>query len=221
LVNFEPSAIRPIPLRVEEAPDPTPVAAPSPNDLTDTSGLTPDELDELLIFVIRVVEVAPRPFLTTWPVCLCLRWDCCLVAALVAASGIAVIWRRRVHRTRDVPAALRANWSGSAAWSGTLRPRRSDTPLEVAERLGRQVPRAQPAIDALTEAYVEGTYSSRLPGRDSLAHLASRATRCDSRECSAGASAAGSAKEHRWHCHPALIPELLSRWGARRKPPKA
>ena len=51
-------------------------------------------------------------------------------------------------------------------WSGTLRARVSDTPNDLAERLGRQVPRAQPAIDELTDAYVEATYANRRPAVD-------------------------------------------------------
>ena len=51
-------------------------------------------------------------------------------------------------------------------WSGTLRARTSDTPFEIADRFGRQVPRAHTAIGDATAAYVEGTYSTRPPARD-------------------------------------------------------
>jgi hypothetical protein len=102
-------------------------------------------------------------------------------------------------------------------WSGTLRARVSDTPLEVADRLGRQVPRAQPAIDELTSAYVEGTYSSRPPGtnpwpawlaarRDVIRGLFSRRLGGWFGEDS---SVAPPPRSH---------PELLRRWGARRPP---
>jgi hypothetical protein len=47
-----------------------------------------------------------------------------------------------------------------------LRLRGGDTPFELAERLARQVPAAQPAISDVTGAYVEGTYSTRPPRTD-------------------------------------------------------
>src|SRR5262245_24274947 len=48
-IVFEPSAIRPLPNRVEDlSSGPEPVAAAEPSDLTDANLLTPDELEELL-----------------------------------------------------------------------------------------------------------------------------------------------------------------------------
>ena len=103
-----------------------------------------------------------------------------LVVALIAAAVVAIAWRRGLHGWPPYqrPYAQLVRLGG---WSGTLRRDASDTPFEVAERLGRQVPRAQAAIDELTGAYVEGTYSSRTAGARSLADLAGRAPRRDAR----------------------------------------
>jgi len=89
----------------------------------------------------------------------------------------------------------------------------------VAERLGRQVPRAQPAIDALTEAYVEGTYSSRLPGRDPWPIWL--AARRDVIRGMFGWRLGGwFGEDASVALPPRAHPELLSD-GSRRKPPKA
>jgi transglutaminase-like putative cysteine protease len=160
-ITFEPSAIRPIPPRVEEAPNPvSATAAPSPH-APDTSELTPEEMDELLN--IRDQTPAPaRPFLTSWPGVLVLASGVLLLLGLLAAAGVAIAWRSGFG---DVAAYQLpyAQLVRLGRWSGTLRARVSDTPNDLAERLGRQVPRAQPAIDELTDAYVEGTYAARPP----------------------------------------------------------
>jgi transglutaminase-like putative cysteine protease len=160
-ITFEPSAIRPIPPRVEEAPNPvSATAAPSPH-APDTSELTPEEMDELLN--IRDQTPAPaRPFLTSWPGVLVLASGVLLLLGLLAAAGVAIAWRSGFG---DVAAYQLpyAQLVRLGRWSGTLRARVSDTPNDLAERLGRQVPRAQPAIDELTNAYVEGTYAARPP----------------------------------------------------------
>jgi transglutaminase-like putative cysteine protease len=164
-ITFEPSAIRPLPPRVEEQSEPEPVAAPAPSDLPDASGLTPDELDELL----NIRDTAPvsvqRPFLTTWPGILLPVFGSILLVLLGAAAVLGLIWRRTFAH---LPRYQRpyAQLVRLATWSGTLRPRRSDTPLELAERLGRQVPKANSAIHELTDAYVEGTYAARAPRED-------------------------------------------------------
>src|SRR5262249_8908813 len=151
---FEPSAIRPLPPRVEEQSEPEPAVAPAPSDLPDASGLTPDELDELL----SIRDTAPinvqRPFLSTWPGVLLPIFGAVVLVLLLAAAVFGLIWRRTfAHLPRyQRPYAQLVRLAG---WSGTLRPRRSDTPLELAERLGRQVPRAHAAIQELTDAYVE------------------------------------------------------------------
>jgi hypothetical protein len=162
---FEPSAIRPLPPRQEEPNSQEPVAAPLPTDLPDAALLTPEELDELLNLRDNTPVVVERPFLTTLPGFLLAAFVGLLFVGLVAAGVLAVIWRRSFAGLASYQRPY-AQLVRLGAWSGTLRPRRSDTPLEVAERLGRQVPRAQPAIDDLTEAYVEGTYSTRTPSRD-------------------------------------------------------
>src|SRR4029077_16237707 len=66
-ITFEPSAIRPIPQRLDEAPTQGPAAEPAPAALSDTSGLTPDELDERLNIRDQSAVTQPQPFLTSWP----------------------------------------------------------------------------------------------------------------------------------------------------------
>ena len=81
---------------------------------------------------------------------------------LIAAGFVAFAWRRGLGSLAAYqrPYAQLVRLGG---WSGVLRARLSDTPWEVAERLGRQVPRTRSAIDELTGAYVEGTYANRTP----------------------------------------------------------
>ena len=164
-ITFEPSAIRPIPTRLEEAPAPAPVAAPAAAQLPDTSGLTRAELDELLNIRDQGGPASSGPFLTTWPGILVLLAGAIVLLGLVAAGGVALAWRRGLGSLAGYqrPYAQLVRLGG---WSGALRARVSDTPLEVADRLGRQVPRNRTAIDELTSAYVEGTYANRTPTVD-------------------------------------------------------
>jgi transglutaminase-like putative cysteine protease len=218
-VTFEPSAIRPLPPRVEEATAPLPVPPP-PADMTgDAGAMTLEELDELLAIRDTAPTPTARPFLSTWGGIALLALGGLLVAALLVGGVVLVIWRRGL---RGLAAHQQpyAELVRLGRWSGTLHPRRSDTPFEVAERLGRQVPRAQPAIDALTSVYVEGTYAPRPPRtdpwptwmsvrRDVIRGLFGRRLGGWFGE---DASVAPAPKGH---------PELLSRWGARRRPPSA
>jgi len=95
-----------------------------------------------------------------------------------------------------------------------------DTPFEIAERLARQVPRAQPAIGSATDAYVEGTYAGRPPTADPRpTWLAAR------RDVIRGLF---SRKLGGWFGEdasktlpPRGHPELLKTWGGRRRPPGA
>ena len=165
-ITFEPSSIRAIPPRVEDASASAPQPEPSPIAGADASQLTPDELDELLnIHDQEGPPVSTRPFLLTAPGILLLALGTLLVAALLLTAVIAVAWRQGFGRLSRYQRPY-AELIKLGRWSGTLRPRVSDTPYEVAERLGRQVPRAQPAISDITSAYVEGTYASRPPAID-------------------------------------------------------
>jgi transglutaminase-like putative cysteine protease len=165
-IVFEPSTIRPLPARIEEASEaPEPVAAAAPVDLPDAALLTPDELDELLALRDNAPATAQRPFLTSWPGVLLLALGALLGVAVLAAGVFVLVWRQSFAGLANYQRPY-AQLVRLGAWSGTLRPRRGDTPLEVAERLGRQVPGAHAAIDDLTQVYVEGTYAGRSPGRD-------------------------------------------------------
>src|SRR5205807_8091645 len=106
-----------------------------------------------------------RPFLTTWLGFLLLGFAGLLVLGLLAAAGLTIVWRRGFGGVASYQLPY-AQLVRLGRWSGTLRARVSDTPNDLAERLGRQVPRAHPAIDELTQAYVEGTYANRRPAVD-------------------------------------------------------
>src|SRR5207248_2009933 len=98
----------------------------------------------------------------TWPGILLLVAGATVLLGLITAGWVALAWRRGISSLAiyQRPYAQLVRLGG---WSGALRARVSDTPSEVADRLGRQVPRTRSAIDELTSAYVEGTYAQRTP----------------------------------------------------------
>ncbi|MBV9578951.1 MAG: DUF4129 domain-containing protein [Chloroflexi bacterium] len=166
-IIFEPSSIRAIPPRVEDATG----ASVAPPDASSDAGdnpdlLTPDELDELLNLTPSTAAVPPaRPFLLTFPGILLLGLGVLIVLALIVAGVLALAWRRGLAGLNRFQRPY-AELVKLGSWSGALRPRAGDTPFEVAERMGRQVPRAQSAIGGVTDAYVEATYAGRPPGED-------------------------------------------------------
>jgi len=131
---------------------------------------------------------------------------------------LAVLWRRGFAGLAEYQRPY-AQLVRLSAWSGTLRPGKGDTPLELAERLGRQVPRAQSAIDELTEAYVEGTYSSRPPARDPWPTWLS-ARRLVIRGLFGWRLGGWFGEDTSVALPPRAHPELLKSWGARRRPPE-
>lgn len=211
-ITFEPSAIRPMPNRLEETPAPLPVAAPAPAQLPDASGLTRAELDELLTIRDQGAPVPSRPFLTTLPGLVLLVVGGLVVLGLLGAGGVALAWRRGLGSLAGYQRPY-AQLVRLGDWSGALRARPSDTPWEVADKLGRQVPRNRTAIDELTSAYVEGTYASSPPALDPWpAWLAAR------RQVVRGLF---SRRLGGWFGEDASValaprghPELLRRWGA-------
>jgi hypothetical protein len=215
-ITFEPSSIRPIPPRVEEAAAPAPTDEPTASLGTDTSQLTPDELDELLNIRDQIQAPQPRPFPMTVQGIILVGLGAVLLLAALASGVIAALWRRGFGPLYPYQRPY-AELVKLGRWSGTLRTRASDTPFEVADRLARQVPRAQPAITELTGAYVEGTYSSRAPRSDPWpAWLAVR------RDVVRGLF---SRRFGSWFGEdtsvappPRSHPELLRKWGARRRP---
>jgi hypothetical protein len=212
-ITFEPSSIRAIPPRVEESS----VADASPPPASDiganTGELTPDELDELLAIRDSSAPVVERPFFLTWPGLLLLGFGIILFLGLVAAVVMAFAWRRGLGRLSAYQRPY-AELVKLGRWSGALRSRPSDTPHEVADHLGRQVPSAHSAIDGLTNAYVEATYAGRTPRDDPRpAWLAAR------RDVIRGLF---SRKLGSWFGEdtsvalpPRSHPELLRTWGAR------
>ena len=216
-IIFEPSAIRPVPPRIEEAPAPEQQAEAPAAQAPDTSQLRPGELDELLNIRDQSTPPPPGPFITTWPGVVFLVVAALIVVALFAAAGLAVVWRRGMGPLKRYQRPY-AELVKLGRWSGTLRVRGSETPFEIADKMARQVPRAQPTIGELTAAYVEGTYSSRPPAVDPWpAWLAARRgviRGLFSRRLGGWFGVDESlARPPRGH------PELLSRWGGRRRPP--
>jgi len=211
-ITFEPSAIRPIPTRIEEAPTALPAAAQASDQLPDASGLTSAELDELMNLHDESPVARPGPFLTTWPGILVLMAGALLLVGLFGAGFLAVAWRRGLGALAVYQRPY-AQLVRLGAWSGVLRSRLSDTPWEVAERLGRQVPRTRVAIDELTGAYVEGTYANRTPGVDPWpGWLAAR--RAVIRGLFSRRLGGWFGEDTSIALAPRSHPELLRRWGA-------
>ena len=164
-ITFEPSSIRPLPGRVQEPPQPVTPSVPD-STAVPANRLTREELDELLDMQDNTPLVLPeRPFLTTLPGVALLTLAALLLILGVGVAVVAVLWRRGTRGLalyqQPYVQLLRLG-----SWLGTLRATPAHTPFEVAESLARQVPDARPAIHELTSAYVEGTYSSRPPGRN-------------------------------------------------------
>jgi hypothetical protein len=165
-ITFEPSSIRPIPTRLEEPPQ-AQGAAPQPQpDTSNAAALTPEELDELLNIGSSGNALAPAPpFWATLPGALLLLLGALLAIGLVAAGVVAVAWRRGLAGLALYQRPY-AQLVRLGRWSGTLRPRTSDTPFELAHALARHVPRVSGAVEEVTAAYVEGTYAARPSGLD-------------------------------------------------------
>jgi hypothetical protein len=182
--------------------------------------MTLEELNELLAIQDTPTAAPARPFYSTLPGIALATLGTILLSGLIVAGIVLLIWRRGLRGLAQHQQPY-AELVRLGRWSGTLRPRRSDTPFEIAARLARQVPRAQGAIDELTTVYVEGTYAPRAPRqnpwptwlavrRDVIRGLFGRRLGGWFGE---DASVAPAPKGH---------PELLSRWGAgRRRPPQA
>jgi transglutaminase-like putative cysteine protease len=164
-IPFEPSSIRAIPPRVEE-PGAVETPPPAASDIGANGGeLTPDELDELLAIRDSATPVVERPFLLTWPGIVLLVLGALLLVVLLAVGALGAAWRFGFGRVSAYQRPY-AELVKLGRWSGTLRHRTGDTPLEVADRMARQVPRAHDAIVSLTDSYVEATYAGRAPSSD-------------------------------------------------------
>jgi transglutaminase-like putative cysteine protease len=215
-ITFEPSSIRAVPPRVEDATDVAPAPAPPTDVGSDVPDLSPDELDELLnIRGDQTAPVPPPPFWLTLPGVVLIVVGAVLVLATLTAGVVAVAWRSGFGRVTAYQRPY-AELVKLGRWSGALRARVSDTPLEVAERMTRQVPRAHVAIDQVTGAYVEATYAAHSPRtdprptwlkarRDVIRGLFSRRLGSWFGE---DTSVAPPPRSH---------PELLRTWGARRR----
>jgi hypothetical protein len=213
-ILFEPSSIRPLPLRLEEAAEPQPVPEIVPQPI-DSDRLTLEEIDELLAMQDGgSVATIERPFLTTWPGLLVLLMLGLVVLAGLAAGVIAIAWRSGLGGLAAYQRPY-AQLIRLGDWLGTLRTTAADTPYEVADSLTRQVPRAGPSIREVTAAYVEGTYSGRTPASNPWSEWAAvrsevlrgmlrrRLRRWFGEESSVTTAPRGH-------------PELLRRWGAAR-----
>lgn len=214
-ITFEPSSIRALPVRPEQPNEPEPIPVPDPQLASDRTNLTREEMDELLGFGDESTLVLPeQPFWSTVPGILLFVLAGLLVIALVAAVILAIAWRRGIRRLARYQQPY-AQLLRLGNWFGTLHARPSDTPFELADTLGRQVPGARFAIHDLTAAYVEGTYAHREPGsnpwpawlearRDVVRGLFRRRLRRWFGEDGSAAAA------------PRSRPELLRQWGASR-----
>ena len=214
-ITFEPSAIRPIPARLEEAPAPATAPEPAPVQPSDTAQLTREELDELLNLRDQTTAAPTKPFFATLPGIILLAFGAVLLLGVTAAGLVLLAWRRGFGSLQLYQRPY-AELIKLGRWSGTLRARTSDTPFEIADRFGRQVPRAQAAIGDVTSAYVEGTYSNRPPARDPWPQwLAAR--RDIIRGLFSRRLGGWFGVDESVAPPPRAHPELLSRWGGRRR----
>jgi transglutaminase-like putative cysteine protease len=161
-IIFEPSAIRPIPERAEQAPPPAPSLQAPQSQPASTGELTPEELDELRGLRESGSRTGQRPFLTTWPGILILLFLGSLFLAGLGLGGLTLVWWRKLSALAVYQRPY-AQLVQLGRWFGLVRPAPSDTPYEVAGALSRQLPSARPTVDRLTSAYVESTYANRPP----------------------------------------------------------
>jgi transglutaminase-like putative cysteine protease len=166
-INFEPSALRPVPQRLEsfgldgmlgwdfyglDDEDYGDIDFEALGALaganTDGGGAASSDLPGVVSLLLDLLAV----LLT--------------VAALVAAGALvfAVNWQRSIRALREHVRPW-AQLSSVAAWCG-LRARPSDTPFEYASAVARQVPPVRREVQAIADAYVRGTYGREMPGPD-------------------------------------------------------
>lgn len=171
-INFEPSALRPVPPRLEsfgldgsllgdlfgfedEDYSMYDLEGLSNTGLTTDSGAATEEhgapgLLQYVVPLLLLLAVVP------------------LLGALVGL-GLLLLWQRSLRSLRPHVRPY-AQLSALAAWAGVRR-RPSDTPYEYAAALARAVPPVRTEVQTITEAFVQGTY-----GRGPLdAELARRA----------------------------------------------
>jgi len=214
-ITFEPSSIRPIPNRVQQAAEPVP--APEPDAASVAANrLTREELDELLDMGdgSAALPAPAQSFFNTLPGLILIGLGVILLVLAVAAGVLAIAWRAGSRGLAPYQKPY-DQLMRLGRWSGTLRPNPAHTPFEVAEGLSRQVPNARDTIHEVTAVYVEGTYAARAPAtnpwptwllarRDVVRGLMRRRLR---RWFGEDTSTATPPRGH---------PELLRQWGAGR-----
>jgi transglutaminase-like putative cysteine protease len=212
-ITFEPSSIRAIPPRVEEAASTADVPPPASDVGGDANLLTQDELDELLAIRDNAPPAVQQPYLLTWPGVLLLGFGALLMVLTLGAIVLTFAWRRGLTSLAPYQRPY-AELVKLGRWSGALRARPSDTPHEVAEHMGRQVPRANTAITELTDAYVEATYAGR-PPKDDPWPVWLRARRGVIRGLFSRRLGSWFGEDTSVALPPRGHPELLKTWGAR------
>jgi hypothetical protein len=162
-ITFEPSPIRPLPVRPEGAtdeptPQPTAQADQTPAAAPQLQADEQQELDNLS----RPPGV---PLLPAWLLLILASVLGFLLVALLGVGLLAFAWQRGLGRMARYQRPF-AQLVRLAHWAGAVRSTESHTPYEVARGLSRAAPAAEPAIRRLTDAYVEGTYAGRQPTDD-------------------------------------------------------
>ncbi|HZU08168.1 MAG TPA: DUF3488 and transglutaminase-like domain-containing protein [Chloroflexota bacterium] len=94
-----------------------------------------------------------------------------LLLALALGTILVIGWQRSLRSLREHVRPY-AQLSTLAAWCGVGR-RPSDTPYEYAETLGREVPPARREVQTIAEVYVQGTFGRTAPD----AHLTEQAVK--------------------------------------------
>lgn len=162
-ITFEPSAIRPVPNRIQ-AQEALPL--PSEVDFSDANlGLDPfEDLEALRALAGGAPRSAPESDPLRRALMTALTVLGGLLAVVVAALLVGTIaWRRGLGGLAWYQ-RFYAQLARLAAWCG-LRPRPTETPYEFVATVSAEVPPAGPFARAIADAYVEGTYGPRPPDR--------------------------------------------------------
>jgi transglutaminase-like putative cysteine protease len=172
-INFEPSALRPVPQRLES------FGLDGALGL-DFYGLDDDDYGDIDFDALGALASANADAgggaANEVPGVVSVLLDALavlFVVALLAAAAallLALNWQRSVRTLREHVRPW-AQLSTVAAWCG-LGARASDTPFEYASTVARQVPPVRREVQAIAEAYVRGTYGREAPTGDEAARAA-------------------------------------------------
>jgi len=172
-INFEPSALRPVPQRPE--------AFGLDGSLAwDLFGFDDEDYGDIDFDALGALgaasadtagaAVSELPGVVTVALDAVVALVALTLVVALAALAFALHWQRNVRTLREHVRPW-AQLSTVAAWCG-LGARPSDTPFEYAHTVARRVPPVRREVQAIADAYVRGTYGPEAPGADEAARAA-------------------------------------------------